>query len=94
MAVLVTVTDIPLRNALDALPRFCAALGGETDHATDGQSVYVTLDNGLCQLSASKQFLTIALSGSDDDHLDALRRLVEGHITSLVPDCNIGIGWR
>ncbi|MCC9624480.1 DUF2218 domain-containing protein [Thalassospira sp. MA62] len=87
--------DIYLRNATlyleGVLQQDEVGAAGELRTSTKG---VLTFDKGACEISASRSFLTVAMSAADEDTLSAMQASFEKNLRTVSPSELIEIDWR
>ncbi len=87
--------DIYVRNA----PVYLKGFTGEPDGSVkaelrDSNKGLLAFDQGVCEITASSSFLTVAMSASDDDQLDQIRDYFEQTLRNMSVEKAIEIEWR
>ena len=87
--------DIYLRNA----PRYLEGFLGSVQEPVHGElrdanKGLLAFEDGVCEISASSSFLTVAMSASDGKGLDQIRGYFEEKLRSLSDQQVIEFDWR
>jgi hypothetical protein len=87
--------DIYVRNAPSYLQGVLGTVQ-EPVHSElrDANKGLLAFEDGVCEISASSSFLTVAMSASDGEGLDQIRGYVEEKLRSLSDHQVIEFDWR
>ncbi|MHC8494957.1 DUF2218 domain-containing protein [Thalassospira sp. SM2505] len=87
--------DIYVRNAPSYLKGFLGSVQ-EPIHGElrDPNTGLLAFEDGVCEISATSSFLTVAMSASDDKGLDQIRGYFEEKLRSLSDQQIIEFDWR
>jgi len=87
--------DIYVRNA----PCYLKGFTGEPDGSVqaelrDSNKGLLAFEKGVCEITASSSFLTVAMSASDDAGLDQIRDYFEQTLRKMSDENAIEFDWR